>query len=237
MDRAAWLRERQREAEERYDTLWAPLYSEKWGTYSNATHQQFLQRFLSLVPQPGTILDAACGAGRYMSMLLEKGHTVIGVDQSQGMLARAEAQFPPVRTEKMALQELAYREAFEGIICVDALEHVCPEAWPIILGNFYRALKTQGYLYFTVELAAETAVQAAFERGRQLGWPIVYGEWADMDEVYHYYPALEQVRLWLQQAGFELWQEGEGDGYYHFIARKSSADTDILPMVGQASSA
>ncbi len=235
MDRADWLRERQREAEERYDTLWAPLYVEKWGTYSNVTHQQFLQKFLSLVPQNSTILDAACGAGRYMSLLLEKGYAVIGVDQAQGMLARAQAQFPTVRTEKMALQELAYREVFEGIICVDALEHVCPEAWPLILGNFYRGLKSHAHLYFTVELAEEAEVQAAFERGQQLGWPIVYGEWADMGEVYHYYPSLEQVRIWLQQAGFELLQEGEGDAYYHFLVRKASAGIDALPTVGQAS--
>ncbi len=167
-----------------------------------------------------------------MSALLAKGHTVVGVDQSQGMLARAQAQFPTVHTEKMALQDMAYREAFEGIICMDALEHVCPEAWPIILGNFYRALKSSGPLYFTVELAEATEVQAAFERGQHLGWPIVYGEWADMDEVYHYYPALEQVRQWLRQAGFELWQEGEGDGYSHFIARKAASDTAATPMVG-----
>ena len=152
------------------------------------------------------------------------------------MLARAQAQFPTVRTEKIALQELAYREVFEGIICIDAMEHVFPEAWPAILDNFYRALKSHGHLYFTVELAEETEVKAAFARGQQLGWPIVYGEWADMDEVYHYYPALEQVQVWLQQAGFELWQAGEGDAYCHFIARKATSDTDIMPKVGSAQS-
>ena len=117
---------------------------------------------------------------------------------------------------------------------MDAMEHVFPEAWPIILSNFYRALKSQGHLYFTVELAEETEVKAAFVRGQQLGWPIVYGEWADMDEVYHYYPSLEQVRVWLRQAGFEVLHEGEGDDYYHFIVRKASSDTDALPTVGKA---
>jgi hypothetical protein len=55
MNRSDWLKEKRREAEERYDTLWAPLYGEKWGVYSNATHQQFIQKFLSLLPQPSTI--------------------------------------------------------------------------------------------------------------------------------------------------------------------------------------
>jgi AraC-like DNA-binding protein len=54
------------------------------------THQQLLHTFLRLLPQPGTILDAACDAGRYMrymALLLERGHSVAGIDQSQGMLA------------------------------------------------------------------------------------------------------------------------------------------------------
>ena len=141
MDRKDWLDERQREAEERYDKLWAPLYDEKWGVYSNASHQEFIQKLLRLLPQPGTLLDAACGAGRYMPMLLKKDHTVIGIDQAQGMLTKAKTKFPTVHMEKMGLQEMSFSEIFEGAICMDALEHVCPEDWPLILNNFHRALK------------------------------------------------------------------------------------------------
>jgi SAM-dependent methyltransferase len=161
-----------------------------------------------------------CGAGRYLPLLLEKGHTVVGIDQAQGMLARAKEKFPEVQFEKVGLQEIPYQEMFDGAICMDALEHVCPEDWLLVLNNLHRALKQQGYLYFTVEIADETEVKAAFIRGQQSGWPVVYGEWADADEVYHYYPSHEQVRAWLQQAGFALWLEGEGDQYQHFIVRK-----------------
>ena len=181
MDRAAWLRERRREAEERYDTLWAPLYDKDFGIYPNETHQQFMKEFLNLLPPKGMILDAACGTGRYTPLLLERGHTIVGIDQAQGMLSRAKEKFPEVRFEKVGLQEMHYQEMFDGAICMDAMEHVCPEDWPRVVGNFHRALKRQGYLYFTVEIAAETDVRAAFERGQQLGWPIVYGEWPDAD--------------------------------------------------------
>ena len=221
MDRNDWIKEQRREAEERYDTLWAPLYDEKWGVYSNATHQQFLQKFLRLLPQPSTILDAACGAGRYMPMLLDKGHAVVGIDQAQGMLARARAKFPTVHMEKMGLQEMGYSEMFEGAICMDALEHVCPEDWPLIFHNFHRALKSQGHLYFTVEIAAEHDLERAFQQGQDIGLPIVYGEWPDNDDVYHYYPSISQVKEWLQQTRFELVEEGEGDGYHHFVTRKA----------------
>jgi cyclopropane fatty-acyl-phospholipid synthase-like methyltransferase len=152
-------------------------------------------------------------------MLLEKGHRVVGIDQSQGMLSRAKAQFPSLQVEKVGLQELPYHEAFDGVICMDAMEHVFPEDWPLVLSNFHRALKPQGYLYFTVETADENQVEQAFVRGQQLGLPVVYGEWADED-VYHYYPSLPQVRQWIEQAGLELREEGAGDGYHHFVARK-----------------
>jgi cyclopropane fatty-acyl-phospholipid synthase-like methyltransferase len=221
MNRNDWIKERRREAEERYDTRWAPLYDEKWGVYSNDTHQQFIQKFLRLLPQPSTILDAACGAGRYMPMLLEKGHTVVGIDQAQGMLARVRAKFPTVHTEKMGLQEMNYSSSFEGAICMDALEHVCPEDWPLIFHNFHRALKPHAYLYFTVEIAAEDDLEKAFRQGQDMGLPIVFGEWPDNDDVYHYYPSMSQVREWLQQTSFELLEEGEGDGYQHFVTRKA----------------
>ena len=96
MDRTAWLKERRQEAEQRYSTWWAPLYGEKYGKYPNSSHLQFIQRFLDYLSQNSSILNAACGAGRYMEQLLEKGHTVIGIDQAAGMLARAKEFFPQV---------------------------------------------------------------------------------------------------------------------------------------------
>jgi cyclopropane fatty-acyl-phospholipid synthase-like methyltransferase len=228
MDRSDWLQEQRREAEEKYDTLWAPLYDEKWGLYSNRSHQQFIRKFLKLLPKHSTILDAACGAGRYMPMLLKKGHTVIGIDQSQGMLTRAQAKFPTVHVAKIGLQEMSYNAVFDGAICMDAMEHVFPEDWPPVLGNFQQALKPQGYLYFTVEIADESEVEEAFIRGQQAGLPVVYGEWIDR-EVYHYYPPLEKVREWIQQARFDLTEEGEGDGYHHFLVRKAALEPIELP--------
>ncbi|HJS18208.1 MAG TPA: class I SAM-dependent methyltransferase [Anaerolineales bacterium] len=220
MDRTSWLREKRHEAEEGYDILWSPLYDVDGGNYPNASHLQFIQKFVGLFPQKSILLDAACGTGRYMPLLLEKGHSIIGIDQAKGMLARANEKFPEVQFEKVGLQEMSFENVFDGAICMDAMEHVCPEDWRLVLANFQRALKQQGYLYFTVELADETEIKAAFEQAQLLGLPVVYGEWIN-DDVYHYYPALEQVREWVQQAGLTILEEGEGDGYHHFLMRKA----------------
>jgi cyclopropane fatty-acyl-phospholipid synthase-like methyltransferase len=220
MNRTDWLNAKRREAEKRYDTLWAPLYGEKLGLYSNATHQQFMKRFLDLLPQDSMLLDAACGAGRYVPLLLERGHSIVGIDQSRGMLLRAKAGFPDVQFEKVGLQEIPYRDAFDGAICMDAMENVGPEDWPLVLGNFHRALKSQGYLYLTVEMADEKEVRDAFDRAQQSGLPVVCGEWPD-GSVYHYYPSMQQVKEWIRQAGFDFVEEGDGDDYYHLIVLRT----------------
>lgn len=219
MDRNSWLKKQRQAAEESYSKLWAPAYDADGGVYSNIFHQQFLLEFLSLVPQPGTILDAACGTGRYMATLLEHGHTVIGIDQAQGMLDQARIKFPTVPLEKLGLQEMDYQNVFDGAICMDAMEHICPEDWLLNLENFHRALKPTGIFYFTVEIADEKDIALAFQQGQALGLPMVRGEWINTG-VYHYYPTMPQVRDWLQQAGFEILEEGEGDGYHHFLTRK-----------------
>jgi SAM-dependent methyltransferase len=230
MDRITWLREMRHNCEEEYDTRWAPLYGEKWGLYNNTTHQQFIQEFLTLLPQRSIILDAACGAGRYLPFLNEKEHSIMGIDQSQGMLARAKAKFPGVQFEKVGLQEMAYREVFDGAICMDAMENVCPEDWPLVLSNFHRALKENGYLYFTaetVENADEDEIKQAFARAQQAGLPVVYGEWPDDEGVYHYHPTNQQVKAWTQQAGFEILKEGNGEiWYYHILVRKVVVASD-----------
>jgi cyclopropane fatty-acyl-phospholipid synthase-like methyltransferase len=223
MNRSDWIKTRRRETEERYDTLWAAEYSEKWGTYSNVTHLKFIEKFLDFLPPHSRILDAACGAGRYMPLLLERGYDVLGIDQAQGMLASAQAKIPAAQTEKVGLQEMAYREVFEGAICMDAMEHVSPEDWPLVLGNLQRALKSQGYLYFTVEIPGPDEmdeIEEAFKQGQEQELPIVHGECITTD-VYHYYPSMEQVREWIQKAGLTAIEEGEGDGYHHFLTRKA----------------
>jgi hypothetical protein len=38
--------------------------------------------------------------------------------------------------------------------------------------------------------------------------------------VYHYYPPLAKVREWIVQAGLTIEEEGAGNGFHHFLARK-----------------
>jgi 2-polyprenyl-3-methyl-5-hydroxy-6-metoxy-1,4-benzoquinol methylase len=220
MDRSTWLTQKRRGAEERMDRLWAPIYDDNWGATIDPSHQGMIERFLVLCPSGATILDAACGTGKYWPFILESGRTVHGIDQSQQILLKASAKFPDVPVEKLGLQEISFGEAFDGIICMDAMEFVFPEDWPLVVGNFHRALKPGGHLYFTVELIDEAELRASMDAARAQGFPIVDGELAHEDG-YHFYPPIEQVRAWVEAAGFTILEEAVGDDYHHFLMRKA----------------
>ena len=250
MERAEWLKKMRAMAEALYDHL-APAYWVKYGLYPDPTHRQFMEKFLGRLGAHSAVLDAACGAGRYDGMLLEAGHTVLGIDQSGNMLARArehfpQERFPGLRYVKMGLQEMDFQATFDGVICMDALEHICPEDWPGILTRFQKALRPGGMLYVTVDAVELGEYREAYERAKALGLPVVFGEVADeldaiytqvmaleaLDEralfgerldlsVYHYHPSMGQVRAWLDQAGLVIEEEGSGEEYAHFLARKN----------------
>ena len=175
---------------------------------------------LARVVPGGAVLSAGCGAGRYDGLLLDAGHPVVGIDQSAGMLRRAREHFPQVRYEKMGMQEMAFREEFDGVICTDAMVYVCPEDYAHILGKFQEALKPGGVLYFTMHANPTIELEEAYERAKAMGLPVVFGEVVDREGMYRFYPSLDRVHEWIDQAGLAIEEEGEDSGYRHFVARK-----------------
>ena len=131
-DRAEWIRELRRRDEEQEDALVA-VDDAPWGEIEDR-HRAFAERFLSMLPHSGGVLDAACGTGIYFPIVLASGRSLLGVDHSGAALATAAGRFPNVRTAKHDLQDLPYIEEFDGVMCVDAMEFVPPEDWPKILG-------------------------------------------------------------------------------------------------------
>lgn len=242
MERTAWMKQMREKAEALYDRI-SPQYWVSFGFYENETQLAYLKKFLERVKPGGAILSAGCGAGRYDGFLLDSGHPVVGIDQSEGMLKRARDQFPQVHYEKLGFQEMTFNQVFDGVICIDAMEHVSPEDYPGALRKFQEALKPGGWLYFTMDRADPGELEQAFQRAKAKGLPVVYGEVVDnlddsyemvqalgdapvpgdlSDEaVYHFYPSLDQAREWIAKAELGIEEEGDGSGYHHFVARKN----------------
>src|SRR5512137_1296268 len=138
MERAEFLKHMRSNAEALYDRF-SSRYWVTWTMNVEETHRVYMQKFLERVPPGGRILSAACGAGKFDGMPLEAGHPVVGIDQSEGVLKIAREHFPQVEYKKMALHEMNFREEFDGVTCMDAMEHICPEDYPGILRGFQEA--------------------------------------------------------------------------------------------------
>ena len=221
-DRKTWLAQRRASVRDDY-TRDGPTYDAGYDP-ATETHRRFVVRLVETCPKDGTVLDVACGTAPYLGLVLGAGRRALGVDQSAGMLAQARAKHPGARFERVGLQELAFAGEFDGAMCIDAMEHVPAEEWPLVLGNLRRALRRGGHLYLTVEEVDRQHLDRAFEKAKAAGLPVVHGE--DVGEEtggYHYYPDRDQVRRWLAAEGFEAvdeadeWFDAHGYGYHHIL--------------------
>jgi ubiquinone/menaquinone biosynthesis C-methylase UbiE len=226
MDRTSWLDEQRRKTEADFDQL-APSYDTD-DVEITPTHRRFVSTLLERAPANGRVLDAACGTGKYFAMIVATGRELVGVDQSAGMLAEAHAGHPQAHTEPMGLQELTFVDEFDCVICVDAMENVFPEDWPLVIGNLRRALRPGGFAYLTVETKDERAISEAFTEATAQDLPVVFGEHV-VHGYYHYYPPIPQVRTWVKDAGFDVVEEGQsqgdGYGYHHLLAQARVPET------------
>jgi SAM-dependent methyltransferase len=222
--RAAWLAEMSRQ-DELEDSALTGVNAWYWEAVQ-PEHQAFVERFLERLPHGGAVLDAACGPGRYFDLVLVSGRSVLGVDHSEIYLAAAKDRHPEVKTERHKLAALPYRAQFDGVMCVDAMEMVPPEEWPLVVERFRQALRPGGWLYLTVELVPPEEISELNKRLLDQALPAVAGEviW-EPEGYYHYYPPLDQVRAWLGDAGFEIIEDVEGPwheqgyAYHHLLAR------------------
>jgi cyclopropane fatty-acyl-phospholipid synthase-like methyltransferase len=212
--RRRFLEERRAICRQRFDTLHAPVYDERWGGYLNATHERCVRRVVTALPAGARVLDAACGTGKYWPILLDADVVVVGVDQSQGMLDVAARKHLDVVTHRVALQDLAATllTDFDAVLCIDALENVGPEDWPRVVAGLRGVLAPSGTAYVTVELPDDTDA-ADDARGDAR---LVTGE-VLIDGAYHYYPEVGHAAALLGAGGFRIDEQVEGDGYAHFL--------------------
>ena len=224
-DRRAWLEERRAAVELDY-TRDAPTYEIDNYPISDA-HRRFVTRVVEECPPDGVILDLPCGTGRYFELVVTQGRRVVGADQSAGMVKQARARGMAESVEQTGLQELAHVARFDGVLCIDAMEHSPPEDWPRVVRNLGRASRAGGFVYMSLEMLADQ--QAHLERvladALAQGLPAVRGEDVGEDTGgYHFYPADEQITEWLDAARLQLVEDTSdmtyGDwGYRHLLLR------------------
>jgi SAM-dependent methyltransferase len=225
MERQAWLAERRAALAADYDADAASYGDEQ---YPWDMQRAWVARVLRLIPPAAVVLDAPCGTGKYFPMLAAAGVRVAGTDQSAGMLARAAARGIACSLEHTSLQELSYAGQFDAVLTIDAMQHIPPEDWPLVLANVHRATRPGGLVYLTVHELPEHHLGQAFASLCARGQPAVRGEVAEPETPgYHYCPGRDQAVSWFGQQGLAIADEGfrreNGWGYRHFLLRAGPA--------------
>lgn len=228
VDRGVWLAERRAAVTAAYDAF-APEYDADDRPLP-PIHRSFVERLLAMTPPGGRILDTPCGTGRYFPLVAASGRTVVGADQSPGMLERARSRGIADALHQRGLQELAFDGEFDGVMTIDSMEHVPPEEWPGVVAALRRAVRPGGVLYLTVEETDQAEIEAAYAELRRRGLPAVRGEVIEGDVGgYHFYPSRDQVDRWLDAEGLDIvdhaTETGEGWAYRHLLLRVRQNET------------
>jgi ubiquinone/menaquinone biosynthesis C-methylase UbiE len=127
---------------EGYDS-WAPWYDEQPNQLLEI-EQPIVREILDGLPI-GVALDAACGTGRHAAYLASLGHTVIGVDSSPAMLARAREKVPQGEFREADLHQLPLADdSVDLVVCAIALVHLEDIESPF--REFARVLRPEGHL-------------------------------------------------------------------------------------------
>lgn len=89
----------------------------------------------------GLVLDLGCGTGRPMAeYVLARGHRVVGIDQSRGMLEVAAQRLPQGRWVQGRIEDGGWRGRFDAVICWDAIFHIERRHHPRILARISDSL-------------------------------------------------------------------------------------------------
>ncbi len=100
-----------------------------------------------------TVLDAACGPGKYAEILISQGAEVTGFDLSSKMIENAKTRNPNHGTFFVHDLEKPFvplsDETFDIVLCALAMHYV--ENWDQTIREFNRVLKPKGQLVISIE--------------------------------------------------------------------------------------
>lgn len=130
------------------------LIAADWSQARSAFHgreRDYLDAVLSAAPAGATILDLGCGTGRPMAEhIVAMGYRVLGVDQSEGMLAHARRHLPDEQWVLSAMEAYEPPAGCHGALLWDSLFHLPRALHALVLGNVVRALPAGARLMVTV---------------------------------------------------------------------------------------
>lgn len=93
----------------------------------NLFEKPWIDRFASLVPAQGIVLDLGCGSGEPIAAdLIRRGFRVTGVDSSESLIGLCRQRFPQEQWIVRDMRKLPPGRTFNGIIAWHSFFHLSP---------------------------------------------------------------------------------------------------------------
>ncbi|UXT48305.1 class I SAM-dependent methyltransferase [Agrobacterium tumefaciens] len=112
--------------------------------------KSWLDRFASLLPGGGSILDIGCGSGEPIAgYFITSGYDVTGIDASLPLIELCRNRFPENLWAVADMRELALGRRFDGLIAWHSFFHLKPEDQRLMFGIFRQHANDGAALMFT----------------------------------------------------------------------------------------
>jgi ubiquinone/menaquinone biosynthesis C-methylase UbiE/diadenosine tetraphosphate (Ap4A) HIT family hydrolase len=133
-----------------YESI-AKHYAAHW--FDDRAMDAALDRFLRLLPEKGTVLDAGCGPGRDVKAMQQRGVEAVGIDTSPAMLREARERVSDAVFRKMTITKVHYPpNTYIGVWACAVLQHLPLRQAEEALREFARILQPGGVLFATIEI-------------------------------------------------------------------------------------
>lgn len=169
------------------------IIAEKFrGNVAQLAPHKSIEKFLTLLPEGGKILDLGCGSGRDAKIFSEKGYKTIGIDFCPSLIAIAKETAPLAEFQIMDFEDLNFEEnSFDGAWAGVSLIHLAKSSFPKVLKTIHRILKEHGQFYITLKKGTSEGLE---EDTRYEG----------CHEKFCAYYQEEELQNYLKQAGFAI---------------------------------
>lgn len=128
--------------------------AQEWSAARSAffgREREYIDAVLSAAPVGSTILDLGCGTGRPMAeYIVSQGRRVLGVNQSEAMLAIARQWLPSEQWVLSPMEVYEPGEGYQGALLWDSLFHVRRTEHEPIVRKVVRGLPSRGRFMLTV---------------------------------------------------------------------------------------
>ena len=101
--------------------------------HADSTASPWISRWAHLVPAGGAVLDLACGGGRHVRWLVDRGHRLTAVDRDALALAELAAACPQAELITADLEAGPWPLAGRGFDAVVVTNYLWRPLWPQLL--------------------------------------------------------------------------------------------------------